>query len=231
VPGCREALCSSIDALIDEIICMSEGQNHPVRKGIFLSKVAWWVVLAVSLALNVILCSVIFRGEDCGDFPDWKTSPYVLPFPKGKSYFLNQGNCSGQGHSGVYRYGYDFVMPIGSDVCAARGGVVFAIRDGFENGDLQPGHENWVKIRHEDGNISAYSHLSKGVLVHVGERVVAGQVVGKSGNSGNTGNLPHLHFHRSPCSEPVDCGTLPVTFSNTQANPKGLKSGRTYEAR
>ena len=33
-----------------------------------------------------------------------------------------------------------------------------------------------------------------------------------------------IHFHVAPCSEPVSCGTLPVTFRNTDANPKGMNS-------
>ena len=69
-------------------------------------------------------------------------------------------------------------------------------------------------------------------LVNVGERVVAGQPIGLSGNTGNTGGLPHLHFHVSRCPEPTDaCGTLPVTFRNTDPNPDGLDGKRDYLAR
>jgi murein DD-endopeptidase MepM/ murein hydrolase activator NlpD len=175
---------------------------------------------------------LVRRSMDCMEEYDWETSPYVLPYPKGKSYFVNQANCSGFGHSGIYKYGYDFVMPIGSEVCASRDGVVSEIRDLFEDGDLKPSHSNWVKIKHEDGNITAYSHLSRGsVLVKPGDHVKAGDVIGLSGNSGDTGGLPHLHLHLSECSEPVDCGTLPFVFSNTDPNPKGLLPQRYYEAR
>ena len=171
------------------------------------------------------------RQDACGPFPDWRSSPYVLPYPVGNTYYVNQGNCSTGGHHGPYRYAYDFAMPIGTTVTAARAGVVAEMRMKFRNGQAGEGESNWIKIRHADGTIAAYSHLTEnGALVKIGDRVVAGQPIGLSGNSGNTGGLPHLHFHLCPCSEPVDCGTLPVTFCNTDANPHGLQARRSYTA-
>jgi murein DD-endopeptidase MepM/ murein hydrolase activator NlpD len=167
--------------------------------------------------------------ESCGGYPPWATSQFVLPYPVGTACRVAQGNCSGAGHSGVYRYSYDFDMAIGTDVTAAADGTVFEVRTGFVDGDLTPGHENFVKLRHADGLISAYSHLSQ-VLVSTGAAVCAGDLVGRSGNTGNTGGLPHLHFHVSTCSEPADCGTVPATFRNTSPDPDGLQVGQTYVA-
>jgi len=187
----------------------------------------WWI--AAALILLVLL--KWHRAHSCGPFPDWRTSPYVLPFPVGKNVFVNQANCSTGGHQGPYKYSYDFVMPIGTVVTAAREGVVAEIRMKFHNGQPGEGQSNWVKIRHDDGTIAAYSHLTEnGALVKIGDHVVAGEPIGLSGNTGNTGGLPHLHFHLSNCSEPVDCGTLPVTFRNTDANPHGLDPKRSYLA-
>jgi murein DD-endopeptidase MepM/ murein hydrolase activator NlpD len=169
--------------------------------------------------------------ESCTGYPDWQTSPYVVPYPVGASYRVAQGNCSGGGHSGVYKYSYDFDMPIGSPVTAAREGVVYEIRTGHVDGDLTPGHENFVKILHPDGRISAYPHLSTdGVLVAVGQVVKAGDLIGLSGNTGQTGGFRHLHFHVSTCSEPVDCGTVPVTFRNVGPDPVGLLVDHVYLA-
>jgi septal ring factor EnvC (AmiA/AmiB activator) len=110
-------------------------------------------------------------------------------------------------------------MPIGMTVTAARNGVVAEIRMKFRDGQRGEGEPNWVKIRHADGTIVAYSHLSEhGALVKIGDHVVAGQPIGFSGNTGNTGGLPHLYLHLCTCSEPVDCGTLPVSFRNTEPN-------------
>ncbi len=168
-------------------------------------------------------------GATCGGYPDWSTSPFVLPYPVGTSYEVIQGNCSGFGHSGDYAYSYDFGMAIGTPVAAARDGVVSETRTGYRDGDLTPGHENFVKIQHPDGLISAYSHLST-VRVVPGQSVHAGDLVGTSGNTGNTGGTPHLHFHVNTCSEPADCGTDPVTFRNTDPNPNGLLVGHVYPA-
>ena len=129
------------------------------------------------------------------------------------------------------RYAYDFVMPVGTIVTAARAGIVAEIRMKFRDGQSGEGESNWVKIRHVDNTIAAYSHLTeRGALVKPGDRVEAGQAIGLSGNSGNTGGLPHLHFHLCPCDEPVDCGTLPTTFRNTDPNPDGLLTRRNYLA-
>src|SRR5690242_17594918 len=36
--------------------------------------------------------------EVCAGFGDWQSSPYVLPYAVGASYFLDQGNCSPPGN-------------------------------------------------------------------------------------------------------------------------------------
>jgi murein DD-endopeptidase MepM/ murein hydrolase activator NlpD len=173
--------------------------------------------------------SPVRNREACGGYPPWETSEFVLPYPVGSGYNVIQGNCSGFGHSGAYKYSYDFGMAIGTIVTASGDGSVYQIRSGYADGDLTPGHENFVKVLHPDGLISAYSHLSE-VRVREGDSVHAGDVVGTSGNTGQTGGTPHLHFHVSVCSEPADCGTVPATFRNTAANPRGLGQGSVYTA-
>jgi hypothetical protein len=116
-------------------------------------------------ATGLLICATAFGGfsflsqyPPCTGYPDWQSSPYVLPYPAGQTYPIHQANCSLGGHHGAYRYSYDFLIPIGSLVTA-------------------------------------------------------------------------LHFHVTPCSEPVNCGTLPVTFRNTDPNPTGLHFNRNYTAR
>ncbi|MGD8930742.1 MAG: M23 family metallopeptidase [Lysobacterales bacterium] len=177
----------------------------------------------------------LVRSSACGDFPAWETSDYILPYPPGRAYRLNQGNCSGFGHSGFWRYGYDFEMPIGTTVTAARDGIVIFTNESAVDGD--PNGTNLITIRHEDGTVALYSHLTQnGVLVEPGEYVRAGQEIGLSGNTGNTGGLPHLHFSLHPCASlpglpgSVDCPSIPVTFRNTDANPHGLAPRQTHIA-
>jgi|GEM_PF-1117329 len=175
------------------------------------------------------------RSNSCGDYPAWETSDYVLPYPTGVSHTVNQANCSGFGHSGFWRYSYDFTMPIGTTVTAARAGIVIFTNESAADGN--PNGTNLITIRHEDGTVALYSHLTQGgVLVEPGQYVEAGQVIGRSGNTGNTGGLPHLHFSLHPCASlpglpgSVNCPSIPVTFRNTDANPHGLGVRRIYTA-
>jgi len=51
------------------------------------------------------------------------------------------------------------------------------------------------------------------------------------GNWGHTGGLSHLHFQVTTCRDRSVCGTEPISFSNTKANPEGLLVGGSYRAR
>ena len=190
-------------------------------------------LLAAAAVLCVAHCGSLTDGEAPHGSDAWQGSDYVLPYPVGCRYRVSQGNDSGYGHSGPYKYGYDFDMEIGTVITAARGGRVSGIRTGFQDGDLQPGHENFVKVLHSDGTMAGYSHLStNGILVRVGDLVAPGDTIGLSGNTGHTGGFRHLHFHVGPCDEPTypNCGTILVKFRNTEPNPEGLIQGRFYEA-
>ena len=171
----------------------------------------------------------------CEGFGDWQTSAYVLPYPVGQSYEVNQGNCSGFGHSGFWLFGYDLIMPIGTVVTAARAGIVQHAQDGATDGD--PNRTNLVTVEHDDGTVALYSHLTlNGVQVTISQSLAQGDVVGLSGNTGNTGDLPHLHFSVHPCGAlpglpgTGNCPSEPVNFSNTTANPAGLQAPFSYEA-
>ncbi|MGD8496801.1 MAG: M23 family metallopeptidase, partial [Gemmatimonadales bacterium] len=180
--------------------------------------------------------AVLTRVSECGPFDDWSSSPYVLPYPPGSAYVVNQGNCSGYGHSGFWKHGYDFIMDIGTDVTAARSGTVGWANDGCNDGNSAC--TNLITVIHDDGTVALYSHLTRGgVLVSPGQHVAAGDLIGRSGNTGNTGGLPHLHFSLHPCNElpglpnAGDCPTLPVNFRNTHPNPHGPLARGTYRAR
>jgi murein DD-endopeptidase MepM/ murein hydrolase activator NlpD len=167
---------------------------------------------------------------------NWENSDFVLPYPVGKSYYVNQANCSGYGHSGFWNHGYDFTMPIGTIITAARTGTVGWAKDGCLDGNSNC--TNLITVIHVDGTVALYSHLTNGgVLVKSGDLVEAGDTIAKSGNTGNTGGLPHLHFSVHPCNNlpglpnAGDCPSLPVNFKNTDPNPSGLIAHRSYEAK
>lgn len=96
------------------------------------------------------------------------------------------------------RYAVDFAAPLGTDVLAARDGVVMQVENDFDRAGLNQekyaGRANFVRIVHDDGTMAVYAHLQeRGVLVRMGQRVHAGQLIGRSGNTGFTSG-PHLHF-------------------------------------
>src|SRR5689334_2390601 len=104
--------------------------------------VLWWgaaIVIAAGLAVR-------YGSNSCGPFPEWQTSPYVLPYPAGSAYYVSQANCSSGGHRGPYKFSYDFVMPVGTTVTAARAGVVSEIRAHFRDGQAGEAESNWVKV-------------------------------------------------------------------------------------
>lgn len=120
---------------------------------------------------------------------------YYLPFAKGSKFLLIQAYNSKMSHS--KELSLDFKMKPGSKICAARNGVVIAIKEdsdvgGLNNSYLNEG--NHIIIRHDDGSEAMYWHLQKdGVLVNTGDTVVQGALIGYSGNTGYTA-FPHLHF-------------------------------------
>ncbi len=169
---------------------------------------------------------------ECGPYPAWQSSPYVLPYPVGRSHRISQGNCfAGGSHQGTLRHSYDFEMPFRSVVTAARRGVVHAMRVTQPAGSRGLTASNWLQIDHGDGTIASYVHLAQdGNLVEVGDRVAAGDPIAITGDTGDVGDFPHLHFDVHPCESNLACTTLPTTFSNTSPNPNGLIMDRTYRA-
>jgi len=168
-------------------------------------------------------------GAACGPWPDAASSPYVLPYPAGTSYLVVQGNCSPGTHMAGTRdvYAYDFRMPIGTTVVAARAGVVGELEERYPDGNGIVEQANYVLIRHVDGNASVYFHLTQGgVLVELGQAVAQGEPIALSGQTGRAGISPHLHFGVIGPSGL----TIPVTFRNTDPHPNGLQRGVAYPA-
>ena len=163
------------------------------------------------------------------------SSSYTLPYERGTQHWVNQANCSGHGHSRFWNHGYDFNMDIGTPVLAARSGTVMNANDGCRDGERAC--TNLITIRHTDGTFALYSHLTKGgIYVVKGQDVIAGQLIGRSGDTGNTGGLPHLHFSVHPCGALPGlglkgvCPSQPVNFRNTEPNPHGLIAAHFYRA-
>ncbi|WP_374470155.1 LysM peptidoglycan-binding domain-containing protein [Phenylobacterium sp.] len=78
---------------------------------------------------------------------------------------------------------------------AAAGDVVYA-------GDQVPGFGNLVLIKHEDGWVTAYGHLSR-VDVKMTQKVTQGQQIGQAGSTGGVPE-PQLHFEVRFAPSPLD---------------------------
>lgn len=167
--------------------------------------------------------------ENCeGAYPAQESSPYVLPWEPGRSFLVGTGNCEPpHDRYSFEQYGYDIVMPIGTPLVAVRDGEVILVEERFANGTRIPAQVNRINVRHADGTVSSFGHLTtNGVLVEVGDLVKRGQIIGLSGDSGDS-TSPHLHFQVYQCD---GCPTIAVTFRNTRPHPHGLISGESYLA-
>ena len=167
-------------------------------------------------------------------------SAYILPFERGlTSLVWRTTSHFAKGNGGVGVYAIDFEMPVGTPLVAARGGIIVAARDTFVDGNDRDLEENFVMVRHADGTVARYIHLTqRGVLVALGDSVHQGQRIARSGNTGQTGG-PHLHFDVQRCGpnlppayNALPCGmTVPLTFRGAGGNPCGLVPGRRYSRR
>lgn len=189
-------------------------------------------LLAVSLCLLAACSNDDPESiEVCGDYPNWETSPFVLPFPVGVTYRISQANCTNKSHRGTLRYSYDIEMPFGSYITAARDGVVFGVRVSQPEGARGLTASNWVQVAHSDGTISEYVHLApNSAWVVKGQQVNAGDTLAQTGDTGDVGTWPHVHFDINRCGNNLACDTEPITFNNTSPHPVGLQHNVHYKA-
>lgn len=173
-----------------------------------------------------LLVSALAVGEGPDAGPP--AARYRLPYPVGVSWLLLQGYNGPYGHEGKAAYAYDFKMPVGSAVLAARSGKVVKTEGRYEDANRKAGQENFIFIDHGDGTFGRYYHLTKdGALVAAGARVKVGDPIGKSGDTGASAG-PHLHFDVTRDCPEWGCQTVPISFENSSENP--LTTGKTYKA-
>ncbi len=109
-------------------------------------------------------------------------------------------------HSGI-----DLRAPMGTPIAAVGDGeVIFA--------GPAKGYGNLVAIRHSNGLITRYGHMSK-VHVSEGQKIPAGFRIGDSGSEGLS-TAPHLHFETIMNGKHVDPTTI-FSFGGAPAKRKG----------
>ena len=138
---------------------------------------------------------IYFRLGDFNDEEYDTEYAYTLPFEMNSEYEVTQSSNGGFSHQN--KHSYDFKMPLGSAIHAARSGIVVQVKEDSNSGCGSwecSNQGNFILIYHDDGTFAAYYHLyQNGALVNLGDSVADGQLIGYSGNTGwSTG--PHLHF-------------------------------------
>ena len=123
-------------------------------------------------------------GTHAHDRPPMWTASFIKP----RTSVITSEFGSGRVFNGqltARHLGVDFRGAIGEPIRAANRGVVALVDNFFLAGNV-------VYIDHGGGVVTSYFHLSK-PLVHVGETVKRGQVIGLVGNTGRVTG-PHLHW-------------------------------------
>jgi murein DD-endopeptidase MepM/ murein hydrolase activator NlpD len=162
------------------------------------------------------------------------TQPYRLPYALSSAVRVSQAFPTQRTHIDPgSRYAIDFVMPIGTDIFAAREGVVIEVAsDFFESGTdlaVDGPRANVVRVLHDDGTMALYVHLNwNSIRVVPGQRVRRGEYFADSGNTGfSTG--PHLHFVVQR-NEGGSLVSVPIEFIGASGMPFAPVTGETYTA-
>lgn len=91
--------------------------------------------------------------------------------------------------------GMDFRAPIGTPAKVTAAGVV--VKAGWNGG-----YGRMIEVDHGNGFVTRYGHLSE-IDVAVGQKLDAGDIIGKTGNSGRSTG-PHLHYEVRHNGEAID---------------------------
>lgn len=116
-----------------------------------------------------------------------------VPFACRQTFVVSQSHQMGT-HQRWDTWAWDFDMPQGTPIVAARAGTVRAARGDSRMGGCYPqlsGDANYVVVSHGDLE-TQYVHLSA-VVVKAGDQVREGDLIGYSGSTGFSCG-PHLHF-------------------------------------
>lgn len=178
---------SHIDPSETDVEEICEGFLQAIREG--LPRASWpeW--------MRTALLEIDFGFAPKGARHD-PSARYRYPYQVWMPRAVGQGPGGWSHNTPAEQFAYDFLMPIGTPVLAARAGVVARVQDGSHArnvADRDGDKGNAVTILHEDGTFALYVHLEPGIPVGKGQRVRRGQRIGLSGNTGFAGG-PHLHF-------------------------------------
>jgi murein DD-endopeptidase MepM/ murein hydrolase activator NlpD len=159
---------------------------------------------------------------------------YLIPWSSSQRFRVGKAVGGGGSHSGKARFAFDFRMPVGTTIRAARGGTVVGVVEHYDAGGIEEHFKkraNAISILHSDGTIARYLHLErKGVLVELGDPVRAGDPIGLSGNTGYS-SRPHLHFDVFHIDDELARQTIDVRFADGTAEGFIPRTGQKLSGR
>lgn len=140
---------------------------------------------------------------------------YLFPYAHGTKHRITQGYNGSFSHFGENQYALDFDLDEGTEIYAARGGIVAEVKEDSRIGGTSSryaNYGNYIRIAHDDGTFGNYVHLRYGgAEVEEGDIIEAGQFIGYSGNTGLSSG-PHLHFDVRVPQTDGTMQSIPVRF-------------------
>jgi len=191
-----------------------------------------WVVPAKNRTVLLTLAPAPGAGQPAASYeyeymvgdPQARHRPdglYRVPFAIATDYTITQAYPDVVTHQTTDSFhAIDIAMPIGTDIFAARGGIVFDVAShNYKSGTDRERHgkiANVVQILHDDGTYALYAHLNwNSIRVRPGQRVERGEYIADSGNTGFSSG-PHLHFAVMR-NRGLELESLPVRFEGADS--------------
>lgn len=195
-------------------------QHHHARRS---RRIASGLALGLAVALPALAAPPFTRPADCTLGEDCWVVRHVDRDPGPGVRDVGCGMLTGDAHRGTDIALADMArLADGVLVISPAAGEVVGVRDGMPDiAHGAPGAPrldgrncgNGVRIVHAEGWVSQLCHLRRGsLLVAAGDRVEAGDPVGRIGLSGET-TFPHVHWslwHEDRLIDPYD-GAEPAT--------------------
>ena len=124
---------------------------------------------------------------------------WILPV---RSYHLTGRFGQNGDHWASFHHGLDFAAPEGTPVTAVAAGTII-------DAGWATGYGRRIKIRHDDGTVTLYAHLSS--FEQTSGDVRPGTVIGYVGMSGNATG-PHVHLEVRPDGGGLDSAIDPYPW-------------------
>ncbi len=167
-----------------------------------------------------LFASILFLSVSLPAFV-FAVPPLRTPWPCDTTYRITQGHNGGS-HTGKGAWAWDIGIPVGGEVVAPADGVIRRVRMDSTTGGCSSAYgndANYVIVDFGDGSEALFLHLqANSTNLKPGDRVVAGQPVGRIGLTGWVCGA-HLHFQIQRNCDSWWCQSMPAQFE-TYGDPQ-----------